>query len=54
LKASDTTDYTFCFHLKMSARPFYQLVSYLYYQDADHLGKLELYRGDSEDLIAPP
>jgi hypothetical protein len=38
----------------MSARPFYQLVSYLYYQDVEYLGKLELYRGDSEDFIAPP
>ena len=38
----------------MTARPFYQLVSYLYFQDVDYWGKLELYRGDSEDLIAPP
>ena len=54
MKASDTTDYMFCFHLNLSARLFYQLVSYLYFQDVDYLGKLEVYRGDSEDLIAPP
>ena len=54
MKGSDTTDYTFRFDLKMPARPFYQLVSYLYFQNADHFGKIELYRGDSEDLIAPP